>query len=218
MKGRICGVDEAGRGPVLGPMVVSGVCVDDESQLATLGVRDSKKLRPVRREQLAREITSIAEVETVVVPAEEIDLLRMEMTLNELEVNIFGSVLSKLRPEIAYLDSADVNAERFGVNVAGTLDFEVEIISKHGADDIYPVVSAASIIAKTTRDREIAKIENEIGERIGSGYPSDPNTIQFLEKWIREKGNLPPHTRKSWKTAKRILQGTKVKKLNEFER
>lgn len=218
MKGRICGVDEAGRGPVLGPMVVSGVCVDDESQLTTLGVKDSKKLKPARREQLAREIKAIAGIETVIVPAEEIDLLRMEMTLNELEANLFSSVLSKLRPEVAYLDSVDVNAERFGNNVGRTLDFDVEIISKHGADDIYPVVSAASIIAKTTRDREIEKIEKEIGERIGSGYPSDPETVRFLEKWIREKDNLPPHTRKSWETTKRILQEVKTRKLNEFER
>lgn len=216
MAGKICGVDEAGRGPVMGPMVVSGVCVDDESQLAAIGVRDSKKLTPEKREQLARQIIGFAEVETVVVSAEEIDMLRMEMTLNELEANIFTSVLEKLRPEIAYLDSADVNADRFGTTVAQGLDFAVEIVSKHGADDIYPVVSAASIIAKTTRDREIAKIQKEIGERIGSGYPSDPDTIQFLEKWIREKGDLPPHTRRSWETAKRILEEGKVKKLDDF--
>jgi ribonuclease HII len=216
MARRICGVDEAGRGPVMGPMVVSGVCIADESQLATIGVRDSKKLTPAKREQLAGQISSIAEVETVVVPAEEIDLLREEMTLNELEANLFIAVLDKLRPEVAYLDSVDVNADRFGTSVAQGLDFDVEIVSKHGADDIYPVVSAASIIAKTTRDRKIVEIEKEIGKRIGSGYPSDPDTIQFLEKWIREKGDFPPHTRRSWETAKRILEEGKVKKLDGF--
>lgn len=216
MKGQICGVDEAGRGPVLGPMVVSGVCVDDESVLTGLGVKDSKKLKPERRSSLAKAIRSVGRVEVIVVPAEEIDLLREEMTLNELEVNLFATILDRLRPRIAYVDSADVNTERFAEDIKRKLDFELEIVSKHGADDIYPVVSAASIMAKTTRDEEIRKIQNEIGQRIGSGYPSDPRTVQFLEKWIREKSDFPPHTRRSWETTKKIMKRVRTKKLDEF--
>jgi ribonuclease HII len=216
MKGQMCGVDEAGRGPVLGPMVVSGVCVDDESVLAGLGVKDSKKLTPERRSVLAEAIRSVGRVEVIVVPAEEIDLLREEMTLNELEVNVFATILDRLSPGIAYVDSADVNAERFAEDIKRKLYFELEIVSKHGADDIYPVVSAASIIAKTTRDEEIQKIQKEIGQRIGSGYPSDPKTVQFLEKWIRENSDFPPHTRRSWETTKKIMKRVRTKKLNEF--
>lgn len=213
---QICGVDEAGRGPVLGPMVVSGVSVRDELQLKDLGVKDSKKLSSRRREALALEIRSVAKVEVLVVPADEIDRLREKMTLNELEVDMFARVLAKLKPRIAFVDSSDVDAERYGREIQRKLDFEVELVSRHGADSLYPVVSAASIIAKTARDERMRRIENEIGQRIGSGYPSDPDTVHFLEKWIKEKGNLPPHTRKSWKTARKILQRVITRKLNGF--
>ncbi|MCK4445414.1 MAG: ribonuclease HII [Thermoplasmata archaeon] len=218
MTSKICGVDEAGRGPVMGPLVVSGVSIEDESVLSGLGVKDSKRLTPKRREELAVTIKKLGEIETVQVPAEEIDNLREEMTLNELEVRLFVSVLDRLRPDVAYVDSVDVNADRFRDDIKRGLDFDIEIVSRHQADDIYPVVSAASIIAKTTRDNEIKKIEEEIGQDIGSGYPSDPITIGFLEKWIRENHDLPPHTRKSWETSRKILQRVRMKKLNEFER
>lgn len=218
MKGRICGVDEAGRGPVMGPLVVSGVTIDDESRLSDMGVRDSKRLTPARREELAVQIRSIADVESVLVPAEEIDNLREEMTMNELEVYLFTSVVDKLRPSVAYVDAADVDAGRFGNDIKRGLGFDIEIISKHKADDLYPVVGAASIIAKTVRDDEIKKIGAEIGQEIGSGYPSDPITVEFLQKWIREKHDSPPHTRRSWETIKRMMRLNNVKKLDEFER
>ncbi len=218
MTSRICGVDEAGRGPVMGPLVVSGVSIEDESVLNGLGVKDSKSLTPRRREELAATIRTLCEIETVQVPAEEIDNIREEMTLNELEVRLFVSVLDRLRPEVAYVDSADVNADRFRDDIERELDFDVEIVSRHQADSTYPVVSAASIIAKTTRDHEIKKIEEEIGQKIGSGYPSDPITIGFLENWIRENHDLPPHTRKSWETTRKMLQKARMKKLNEFKR
>ena len=180
MTSKICGVDEAGRGPVMGPLVVSGVSIEDESVLSGLGVKDSKRLTPKRREALAVTIKKLGEIETVQVPAEEIDNLREEMTLNELEVRLFVSVLDRLRPDVAYVDSVDVNADRFRDDIKRGLDFDIEIVSRHQADDIYPVVSAASIIAKTTRDNEIKKIEEEIGQDIGSGYPSDPITREYL--------------------------------------
>ncbi len=217
MKGRICGVDEAGRGPVMGPMVVSGVAIDDESRLSDMGVKDSKQLTPARREELAVQIRSIADVESVLVPAEEIDNLREEMTMNELEVYLFTSVVDKLRPSVAYVDAADVDAGRFGNDIKRGLGFDIEIISKHKADDLYPIVGAASIIAKTIRDDEIKKIGAEIGQQIGSGYPSDPITVEFLQKWIREKHDSPPHTRRSWETIKRMMRLNNVKKLDEFE-
>lgn len=218
MKGKICGVDEAGRGPVMGPLVVSGVTLDDESQLTGMGVKDSKRLSPVRRQEIAQKIRAIADVHTIEVPAEEIDVLRDEMTLNEIEVNLFSSVLDRLRPAVAYVDSVDVNSDRFGKDIRRRLDFDIEIVSKHKADDLYPIVGAASIIAKTTRDNEIEKIKTEIGQEIGSGYPSDPITMDFLEKWIRENHDSPPHTRRSWETTKRIMRRASIKELNEFER
>jgi ribonuclease HII len=213
----ICGVDEAGRGPVMGPMIVAGVLLESESQLEGLGVRDSKKVAPKKREVLAEEIRKIAKTEVIIVPADDIDVMRQAMTMNVMEVKLFSSIIEKLRPEKAYLDSADVDEERFGREIAAELDFELEIVSKHGADDFYPIVSAASIIAKTTRDAEVWKIKEEIGEEIGSGYPSDPVTIKFLEGWVEGYGVLPPYTRKSWKTAQRILDRAKTSRIEDFQ-
>lgn len=212
----ICGVDEAGRGPVIGPMVVAGVMLDSESQLEGLNVRDSKKCTPKRREKLAQELYKIAKTEVMIVPASDIDTMREGLTMNQIETKLFASIIEKLRPNIAYVDSADVNEERFGQDIKSELNFEVRIISKHGADEIYPIVSAASIIAKTNRDAEIRNIAKEIGENIGSGYPSDAVTTQFLERWIHEHGKPPPHTRLSWKTAQRILNRVKSKKIEEY--
>lgn len=212
----ICGVDEAGRGPVIGPMVVAGVMLESESQLEGLNVRDSKKCTPKRREKLARELHKIAKTEVMIIPASDIDTMREGLTMNQIETKLFASIIEKLRPNIAYVDSADVNEERFGQDIKNELNFEVKIISKHGADEIYPIVSAASIIAKTNRDAEIRNIAKEIGENIGSGYPSDMVTIQFLERWIYEHGKAPPHTRLSWKTAQRILNRVKDKKIEDY--
>lgn len=199
---KICGIDEAGRGPVIGPMVFAGVAVENDILLKKLGVKDSKRHSPARRGKLAEEIKKIAEYETLIITAEEIDEKRKIMTINDIEVEGFAEIIKRLKPGIVYADAADVDEERFKNDILRKLDFEVEIISKHKADDIYPVVSGASIIAKTTRDYEIEKIKEEIGVDFGSGYPSDVRTRTFLEKWINEKGNLPPYTRKSWKTVR----------------
>lgn len=212
----ICGVDEAGRGPVMGPMVVAGLALDTESELDGLNVRDSKKCTPKRRESLASELYKIARTEVIIVPAEDIDALREGMTMNQIETKLFASIIDKLRPDKAYVDSADVNEQRFGQDIKDELDFEIEIISKHGADETYPIVSGASIIAKTTRDYEVQKIKKELGSDLGSGYPSDETTIKFLEKWIDTHGELPPHTRRSWKTAQRILGQCKTKKIEDY--
>ena len=214
---RICGVDEAGRGPVIGPLVVAGVLVEDDQAFREMGVRDSKKLSAKRREELAGKILKVAECEIQVVSAEDIDEMRKLMTINELEARVFASVVRKLRPEVAYLDSADANCETFERLVRNELDFDLKIVSEHKADEVYPVVSAASVIAKERREEEVRRIREELGEEIGSGYPADPITVEFMKKWISEKGGLPPYTRRSWETARRMLAESKVKKLDEFQ-
>lgn len=212
----ICGVDEAGRGPVLGPLVVAGVAVESDVPLRQLNVRDSKKLPAERREVLGPEIEKIAKHHVVVIPAKDIDVMRAEMSLNDFEAKLFASVIEALRPETAYVDAVDVDEIDFKRAILREVGFEVEIVSQHNADELFPVVSAASILAKVRRDAEMRKIEGEIGEPVGSGYPSDPVTIAFLEKWIREKGSLPPHTRASWDTARRLLSEARTRKLDEF--
>ena len=159
----IGGVDEAGRGPVIGPLVVAGVTFEDDLILIENNVRDSKKITPKRRENLAKKIKKMAlKYEIIVVSANDIDDMRKVMTLNEIEVNAFSKIIDKLRADICYVDSADVNDKRFGSDILSRLSFKPEIISKHKADEEYPIVGAASILAKTRRDEEITKIEQEL--------------------------------------------------------
>jgi len=217
----ICGVDEAGRGPVFGPLVIAGVTIQDDFELKEIGVRDSKKLTPNRREILAKKIREIAEkYEIIIISASDIDDMRKVMTLNELEVSAFSKIIEKLRPDVCYVDSADVNQERFGMDILSKLSFKPKIISKHKADDIYPVVGAASIIAKTTRDENVRKIAQELEKKLnlplGSGYPADPITKKFLKTWIKTYGELPPHTRRSWETAQRLMKENKTRKLDDY--
>lgn len=206
----LIGIDEAGRGPVVGPLVVCGVRVEGDEHLRKIMVRDSKKLSPSRRERLADEIMRSCQVELKVLSAQEIDTMRTGSTLNEIETECFSEVLKRLYQDgdLVFVDAADTEEARFAFSIMKKLGLRIEITSRHKADEMYPVVAAASIVAKVRRDQEIKKIERvlrrELNYPLGSGYPSDPITVAFLEKWIKEKGDLPPHTRRSWKTAKRL--------------
>ncbi|NJE48163.1 ribonuclease HII [Thermococcus sp. 9N3] len=203
---KIAGIDEAGRGPVIGPMVITAIVVDEENLpgLEELGVKDSKKLTPKRREKLFDEILSLADDYVVLVLSPE-EISSREGTLNEFEVENFAKALNslKVKPDVIYADAADVDEERFGRELKERLGFNAEVVAKHRADALFPVVSAASIVAKVTRDREIEKLKAEYGE-IGSGYPSDPRTRAFLENYYREHGAFPPIVRRGWKTLKKI--------------
>lgn len=212
----ICGVDEAGRGPVIGPLVVCGVACDSDVPLRQLNVRDSKKLSAERREVLVPELEKVCRFEIIEVPAEDIDAMRKEMTLNDFEAKLFATVIERLHPEVAYVDSADVDEHEFKKAILRSLPWEVDVVSKHHADDLFPVVSAASIFAKVRRDASIRKIESEIGRKVGSGYSHDQETIAFLERWVRETGSLPPHTRASWDTAKRLMNAAATHRIEEF--
>jgi ribonuclease HII len=211
----ICGVDEAGRGPVLGPMVVCAVAVESDSLLTRLGVRDSKKLTPKKREELAPKIRKLAMVELIEVPAEEIDL--RDCSLNELEANVFAQLIDRFSPEVAYVDAADASEEQFAKMIKAKLMCRPRIVSEHKADDTYPVVSAASIIAKVVRDARIREIEIEMGEPVGSGYMTDPITTAFLARYVSEHKCCPPHTRMSWEPAKNLMMLNSLRKLDTFE-
>lgn len=217
----ICGTDEAGRGPVLGPLVVAGVTFKDEDSLKGIGAKDSKRLSPSRREILAQRIKSAAvDYEILVISAKDIDDMRKVMTLNEIEVNAFRKVIKKLRPDVCYVDSADVNEKRFARDIISELSHKPEMISKHKADDIYPIVGAASILAKTRRDEEVRKIEEKLVKKLdmplGSGYPADVITQKFLKNWLDKFGKLPPNIRHSWKTSQNLLKQNRIKKLDDF--
>ncbi|MBI4258817.1 MAG: ribonuclease HII [Thaumarchaeota archaeon] len=210
---KIVGVDDAGRGCIIGPLVIAGVCVDgsDVSRLADLGVRDSKTLTPRARETLYPEIKKISTISIRKVPPIEVDEYVLKgkklRKLNYLEALTMASVISELRPDVAYVDASDTNPKRFGSQISDAIKTKVKIVSSHKADSRYPVVSAASIIAKVSRDREIKKIEEQYGH-IGSGYPSDEKTISFLRKWLLSDKGAPPFARLSWKTWKSIRETT----------
>jgi ribonuclease HII len=184
---KLAGIDEAGRGPVLGPMVIAAVVVDERNvpKLEELGVKDSKRLTPRRREKLFDEIIYLLDDYVVLeLWPEEID--SREGTLNEFEVENFVKALNslKVKPDVIYIDAADVKEARFGEEIGKRLNFKAEIVAEHKADDKFVPVSAASILAKVTRDRAIEKLKGRYGE-IGSGYPSDPRTRAFLESYYR---------------------------------
>lgn len=209
------------RGPVIGPLVVGAVKVNDNSKLVKNKIRDSKKLSPRRREYLAKKIKKLAvDYELLVIPAKDIDDMRKVMTLNEIEVNAFSRVIKKIKPEICYVDSADTNEERFKNNILKNLSFKPEIISRHKADDTYPVVGAASILAKIRRDEEIQniafKLEKKLGIPMGSGYPADPITVRFLRLWFKKYNKFPSEVRHSWNTIKRYEKLKKTKTLDDF--
>jgi len=209
------------KGPVIGPLIIAGVTFENDSKLIDYNVRDSKQLSPSRREELAKIIKKIAlKYEILVIHAADIDDMRRIMTLNEIELNGFTKIIKKLKPEICYVDSVDVNEMRFGNNLIEKIPFKVEIISKHKADEIYPVVSAASIIAKSRREEEVKKIastlEKKLNLPLGSGYPADPITQKFFRTWLEKYDKLPPHTRHSWKTSQNIIKEKKLKKLDDF--
>lgn len=206
----ICGVDEAGRGPVIGPLVIAGAAVSDDAELREMGVRDSKVLSPGRREELDARIRKVARVHLEVITAEEIDTLRSAQSLNLIEAQVFAKVIRTLDVQTAYVDAADASEENFRREVASRAGPNVTVVAKHKADSLFPVVSAASIVAKVRRDAEVRKIAAEFGMDIGSGYPSDPTTVAFLEKWIKDHGNPPPHVRMSWKTIQRMVASART--------
>ena len=210
----ICGVDEAGKGPVMGPMVVAAVSVENAKLIENLGFKDSKLLNSQRRLELFNLIKQNYSYEIEVINVEKIDEYRMKNQLNLLNRKAFEKVISRLNPKVAYVDAADVNEERFGreIKVNLTNPNDTDVISMHKADSMIPVVAAASIIAKQTRELEIKKLKKEIGD-FGSGYPSDERTIKFLKSYFHDNSRWPPGTRKSWKTIKRIRP---VIKLSDF--
>jgi len=204
----IAGVDEAGKGPVLGPMMVAGVVMQEEclNELNKLGVKDSKVLSATRRNYLSSKIKELANSYYILeVSARQIDEFRKIMTMNQIMVLSHANVLDQLKPNIAYLDAADVKEDRFGENVKKKCCFSIDVVSKHKADTKYPIVSAASILAKSHRDRAMRDLEKIIGVPLGSGYPSDPVTKRFLADWIREHKSFPEIVRHSWKTTENLL-------------
>ena len=202
---KICGVDDAGRGSMIGPMVIAGISIEKKNipKLRKLGVRDSKKLSPKKRELLYKEIIKLVDDYHVIrIPPKTIDKYVFEHNLNHLEAKKMAAVITHLKSEISYVDSCDVNAVRFGREISD-LSNKSKVRSYHYADSRFVVVSAASIIAKVSRDRSIARLNKNY--EFGSGYPSDKKSVNFVKKLVYAKKPLPSSVRKSWKPVQKIL-------------
>jgi len=208
----ILGIDEAGRGCAIGPMVVCGVLLDEQTieKLKGAGVKDSKVLRPATREQLAQKIGSVAGgVFLEEIPPSEIE----ERNLNLLEIWRIARIISQAKPDIVYLD-APVASER-GINafcehikrrLRGNCP---KIVAENRADATYVVVGAASIVAKVRRDEVIAQLRSQFGD-FGSGYPSDERTQTFLRECYEKAGCFPDCVRRRWLTVRRLTEPTQA--------
>ena len=202
----VCGVDDAGRGSVLGPLVIAGVSVERAKikHLSDIGVRDSKQLSPAARERLYKKIINFVDDYYIArIPPKTIDHSVRRNRLNHLEAQYMAKVISKLRPDSSYVDSCDVNPARFGREIS-KLAQSGRIYSRHHADSRFVVVSAASIIAKVSRDKAIEKLRKKYD--LGSGYPSDSKTMQFVRDWIVAHKKIPQFVRTSWKPVKMLMR------------
>ncbi len=219
----VLGTDEAGRGAVVGPLCIAAVVVEEnkENELDKMGVDDSKKLSRERREELEKKIKELVEDFAVVkISAETIDEEMKRKSLNLIEAERMAEFIETFRPDRAIVDATEAKTE----NVKRTLESlisddakeKMEIVAENKADENYPVVSAASILAKVTRDNAVVGIEKKLGEEIGNGYPSDERTKGFLRRFLKENGSFPDEVRESWVTVERLLEERDQGSLSDF--
>lgn len=216
MTGRVAGVDEAGKGPVLGSMVAA--CVLARPADLPDGVGDSKDIAPERREALDRTIRDAGDVAVGVatVPVARID--DPETDMNALTVAAQAEAVSDVARDGLHVvaDAGDTDAERFGRRLADAVSADVSVEAAHGADADHPVVGAASVVAKVARDAHVATLAEEYGRDVGSGYPSDPVTREFLAEYVAEHSELPDCARASWATCDDVLAAAEQSSLAEF--
>jgi ribonuclease HII len=188
----------------------------DESKLKALGVKDSKLLTPIQREILFKKIIAIIkDYKIIIITPQQIDAALNDpyLNLNWLEANTMAELANELKPKKIILDCPSNNIEAFTNYIKAKLKIKAKIIAEHKADLNHPVVAAASILAKVTRDKEIEKIKQEIKQNIGSGYPSDPTTQEFLKKNYKK---YPDIFRKTWSSYQRMVETKKQRKLGDF--
>lgn len=207
---RVVGIDEAGRGPVIGPLVICGVSIEEgqEKELELLGVKDSKLLMPKQRERIAKELERKYKFHTVVVQPHEIDEVvgsnSKVKNLNWLEADKQVEIIKALKPEKVIVDCPSPNCKAFTSFLYERLpNKKTVIVGEHKAEAKYPVVAAASIIAKVRRDEEVERIKKHVGENFGSGYMHDPRTKAFTEKnWDKH----PEIFRHSWAPYRKLVE------------
>lgn len=214
----ILGVDEAGKGPFIGPLVIAGAIIEkkDESKLIDMGVKDSKLISRRNRDLMFKKIVDVIKnYEIIVINPEEIDeaIFSQEMNLNKLEGVKTAALINKFKPDIAIIDCPSPNPELYKQFLLKRIkNKKIKLIIEHKADFKYPIVGAASILAKVTRDKSIDDLKKKYGE-IGSGYLTD----EITQKFIKENFEFHPEIfRKSWKTFENLKNEKNQKKLEDF--
>jgi ribonuclease HII len=216
----ILGIDEAGRGSVIGPMVIAGVLINekDEEKLRNIRVKDSKMLSPHQRERLFPLIKKIAkDYVALKVSAKEIDEMRKEKNLNIIEAEKMAQIIKTMKADKAYVDTPQASTGKFKAILVNLSQNHTEIIAENYCDERYPVCSAASIIAKVERDKEVEKIKKIVGFDFGVGYSHDIRSIEFVKKCLKEKKHLE-FIRHSWVTVDGLKSKKEQKSLKDFKK
>ncbi len=217
-KRKVLGIDEAGRGPVIGPMIMCGALIEESKieQLLEIGVKDSKSLSPKKRVTLSSKIGEILDNYVLLeVSPEEIDKSVEKNELNLLEARKMAELIERLRSDVVYIDSPQVSTDKYTKRIREKLSFEPEIVAENYAETKYPIVAAASILAKVRRDQIIKELRAKYGD-FGSGYPADERTKEFLIQWYSKYRRFPEEVRKSWKTIKNIVRARDSKQETLF--
>ncbi|MCL4356661.1 MAG: ribonuclease HII [Candidatus Thermoplasmatota archaeon] len=205
-----CGVDEAGKGPVLGPMIIA-IVSGDEDTLKKIGAKDSKALSHPSRLRIFELIKKEAGfMQWVKISSSELNREMEGETINKIEERKVSELINFSPCSKIYVDSFDVNEERLSKLLSGMTGKEV--ICRHRADSQFYSVSAASIVAKVIREREMDIIRKKYGN-IGSGYPSDPMTVKFLEDSIKNGIDITDIVRTHWKTYLNAVNSVRQKRL-----
>ena len=198
--------------------MVGGFCLptDRLEALVALGAKDSKALTPRARERVFAGLGSLGTLGAVVLSPRTVDRAVSRGGLNDLEAEAFARLVRELAPDVAYVDACDPNERRFGLRVARLAGGASRVIARHHADRDYPVVGAASIVAKVRRDRALARLREELGDELGSGYPSDQRTIRFVRSVLADGRAVPPWMRGSWATMQRVKPRRPARTLDGF--
>jgi len=196
------GIDEAGRGPTIGPMVMAAVALDSKAAavLTRKGLCDSKTYGAgddahQLRSELAAEVRLRAVfVVSVEIEHDEIDRRVCKGELNALERECAGKLIEQAP------SCHKIIADGKRMFAALTLRYE-QFISVDRAEDHHASVAAASVVAKVIRDDRFHKIrmryEPELGPITGGGY-ANAATRKWLRAYVEKYGRLPDEARKSW--------------------
>jgi len=213
---KVLGIDEAGRGALVGPLVIGGFMTEENKieKLKELGVKDSKELTPVKRETLSKWLKNNGEYKIIHITPKEIDMKnKVGVNLNRLEIDKMIQIINELKPDKVIIDCPSHNEAK--IKALFQAKVECEVVCECKADAKYPIVGAGSIIAKHERDESIRKLEQRLGTIIGAGYPSDERTISFARKALSNVEWLE-HVRRTWDTYARLKNEKEQRSLNDF--